>query len=225
MKKDNLNELRRSDIFSHLPQMSYLPRWGVLLLDLILCSIAYWLSVWVGSGFFNYVRLAEQATNVGLQFSIVMAVQLVSFWAFHTYSGILRYSTFIDMIKILLSTLSAGIVLLLINLTMDYTMGYHPVLNTVVLFYIPVSFVLLFVLRVGVKTIYEVVQRSSGSPRVMIYGTQSAGVAIAKMLRSSENAPYRPVGFISDTSERSGYDLDPWTTSYSSGWTHGVSNM
>ena len=207
MKKDNLNELRRSDIFSHLPQMSYLPRWGVLLLDLVLCSIAYWLSVWVGSGFFNYVRLAEQATNLGLQYCIVMGVQLLSFWAYHTYSGILRYSTFIDMIKILLSTLSAGIVLLLINLTMDYTAGYHPVLNTVVLFYMPVAFVLLFVLRVGVKTIYEVVQRSSGSPRVMIYGTQSAGVAIAKMLRSSENAPYRPVGFISDQDERSGYDL------------------
>ena len=207
MKKNNLNELRRSDIFSHLPQMSYLPRWGVLLLDLVLCSIAYWLSVWVGSGFFNYVRLAEQATNIGLQYCIVMGVQVLSFWAFHTYSGILRYSTFIDMIKILLSTLSAGIVLLLINLMMDYTAGYHPVLNTVVLFYMPVAFVLLFVLRVGVKTIYEVVQRSSGSPRVMIYGTQSAGVAIAKMLRSSESAPYRPVGFISDEDERSGYDL------------------
>ena len=205
--KNNINEIRRSDIFSHLPQMSYLPRWCVLLLDLFLCSVAFWVSVWVGSGFFNCVELNEQTTNVGYQFLIVLGVQLVAFWAFHTYSGIIRYSTFIDTVKILLSVFCAGIALLVINLSMDHMVGYHPVLNTVVLFYIPMSFVLLFILRVGVKSIYEVAQRSSGTPRVLIYGTQSAGVAIAKMLRSSENAPDRPVGFISDANERSGYDL------------------
>ena len=205
--KNNLNEIRRSDIFSHLPQMSYLPRWSVLLLDLFLCSMAYWLSVWVGSGFFNYVELSEQATNVGYQYLIVLMVQLLSFWAFHTYSGIIRYSTFIDTVKILLSVFSAGVLLLLINLLTDRMAGFHPVLNTVVLIYVPVSFLLLFILRVGVKTIYETAQRTTGNPRVLIYGTKSAGVAIAKMLRSSENAPYRPVGFISDADERTGYDL------------------
>ena len=41
----------------------------------------------------------------------------------------------------------------------------------------------------------------------MIYGTQSAGIAIAKMLRSSENAPYRPVGFICEPDEKAGYDM------------------
>jgi FlaA1/EpsC-like NDP-sugar epimerase len=207
MEKNSLKELRRSDIFSHLPQMNYLPRWGVLLIDLFLCSIAFWVSAWIGSGFFNYVELNEQATNLGTQYLIVMGVQLIFFWAFHTYSGILRYSTFIDTIKILLSSFCAGLMLLIINLIMDHTAGYHPVLNTVVLFYIPFSFLLLFVLRVGVKTIYEAVQRSAGSPRVLIYGTQAAGVAIAKMLRSSDNAPYRPVGFISNRDERSGFDL------------------
>lgn len=205
--KKTLKEIRRSDIFSHLPKMSYLPRWCVLLLDTFLCSIAFWISVWVGSGFFDYVTLSEQSINIGIQYLIVICIQFISFWAFHTYSGILRYSTFIDTIKILLSTLSASLVLLIINLITDLVAGFHPVLNTAVLFYFPVSFLLLFILRVGVKSIYEIVQRGSGTPRVMIYGTQSAGVAIAKMLRSSENAPYRPVGFISDRDERSGYDL------------------
>ena len=205
--KNNIKEVRHSDIFSHLPKMSYLPRWCVLMLDLGLCSLAFAISVWIGSGFFNYVELDEQATNVGYQYLIVMGVQLIAFWAFHTYSGILRYSTFIDTAKVLFSTISTGLVLLIINFIMDKTVGYHPVLNTVVLIYVPISFLILFILRIGVKSINEVAQRSTGTPRVMIYGTKSAGVAIAKMLRSSENAPYRPVGFISDRDERSGYDL------------------
>lgn len=207
MKDSKIKELNGSDIFSHLPQANYVPRWAVLLLDLLLCAIAFWLSVWVGSGFFNYVHLDEHPVSISAQFMMVMGIQLVFFWAFHTYSGIIRYSTFIDTIKLLLSTNCVGLMLLIINLTMDKTVGYHPVLNTVIVIYVLVSFVLLFVVRVGVKTLAESLQRNSGTPRVLIYGTQSAGLAIAKMLRSSENAPYRPVGFICEEGQQHNYEL------------------
>ena len=202
-----MNEIRHSDIFSHLPQMHYLPRWGVLLLDLFLCTIAFWVSVWIGSGFFNYMNVGETSLSIGLHYLIVMGMQLVMFWAFHTYSGILRYSTFIDTTKVLLSNVMTGLALVALNLILHSTSGSHPLLNTVIAIYVPISFVLLFTLRVGVKTLSESLEHSTGSPQVMIYGTQTAGVAIAKMLRASGNNPYRPVGFIADENERHGYDL------------------
>ena len=186
---------------------NYLPRWGVLMLDLLLCSIAFWLSVWVGSGFFHYLDLSLQPVNIGIQYLIVMGVQLLAFGAFHTYSGILRYSTFVDTIKVLLANLSTGLLLFIINITIDYSSGWHPLLNTVLAIYVPTAFVLLFSLRVGVKTLCESFERSQGSPTVMIYGTKTAGLAIAKMLRAVGNNPYRPVGFIADTEARDGYDL------------------
>ena len=207
MEKNKLNELRRSDIFSHLPQISYLPRWGVLGMDLALCTIAYWLSVWIGSGFFNYMPVSNQAVPIGVQYLIMMAVQIITFWAFHTYSGILRYSTFIDTIKVLLSNFCAGLVLVIVNLIMDFSVGWHPFMNTVIAIYVPISFMMMFILRVGVKTISETLERSQASPRVMIYGTQAAGIAIAKMLRSAGNTPYRPIGFIAGEGERNGYEL------------------
>lgn len=188
-------------------QFGYLPRWGVLLIDLLLCSTAFWLSVWVGSGFFHYLDLSQQIIPVGIQYLIVIAVQILACLVFHTYSGILRYSTFIDTLKVLLSNICVGMVLGLINIIMEYSVGWHPVLNTVLAIYVPTSFVLLYLLRVGVKTLSETMERSQGSPLVMIYGTQSAGVAIAKMLRSAGNTPYRPIGFIADSDERYGYDL------------------
>ena len=207
MKKNNLSELRYSDIFSHLPQMSYLPRWGVLLMDVCLCILAYWLSIWASSGFLDIVKLEDHQLDIGFQFLIVMGVQIVAFWAFHTYSGILRYSTFIDTIKVLLSNICTGLLLLCVNVIMDHTAGWHPFMNTVVFIYVLTSFVFLFILRVGVKTLSELLQRSQASPRVMIYGTKEAGIAIAKMLRSSGNAPYKPVGFIADANENTHYDL------------------
>ena len=186
---------------------SYLPRWGVLLLDIVLCSFAFWVSVWVGSGFLHYLDISQLPVPIGAQYVIVMAMQVIAFWAFQTYSGILRYSTFIDTTKVLLSNATVGLVLFFINCVLDATIGEHPILNTVLAIYVPVSFVLLFSLRVGVKTFGEAMEHNQGNPRVMIYGTQSAGLAIAKMLRAAGNTPYRPIGFIAGANERSGYDL------------------
>ena len=207
MKQNNINELIHSDVFSRIPQLNYLPRWGVLLMDLVLCTIAFWLSIWIGSGLFDYADLHLQIIPLCVQYLIVMAVQIVAFWAFHTYSGILRYSTFVDTIKVLLSNLCTGVILIVFNLIMQYNTGWHPILNTVLFIYVPTAFVLLFSLRVGVKTLGETLESSQISPRVMIYGTQSAGLAIAKMLRAVGNTPYRPVGFIADPGQRHGYDL------------------
>ncbi len=207
MEKNRLKEIRHSDIFSHLPQMSYLPRWGVLALDVMLCTIAFGISVWVSSGFLGIVDVEEHRIALWAQYLLVICIQIISFWAFHTYSGILRYSTFIDTIKVLLSNISTGVILVGMNLIMQASFHWHPVINTVIFIYVPTSFVLLFILRVGVKTLSETLERSQASPRVMIYGTKTAGLAIAKMLRSAGNIPYKPVGFIADKGESPNYDL------------------
>lgn len=208
MKNNKIKEAFRSDIFSHLPAVDYLPRWGVLLLDLVLCTIAFWVSIWISARYVDYETIDPRILTPGWQYVVVMAVQLVAFWAFHTYSGILRYSTFTDMIKVLLANISTGFVLVAFNLIMQKTTGCHPIFNTVVVIYVFIAFVLLFSLRVGVKSIGEYLQQfGNGSPRVMIYGTKYAGVSIAKMLRSAGNMPYRPVGFITDGKEPAGFDV------------------
>ncbi len=184
----------------------YLPRWGVLLLDLLLCTIAFVLSAWIGSNYFNYKHMGGYVLPIWQQYLIIITVQAIAFLIFHTYAGILRYSTFVDMIKVLLANFATGAAIVFFNLIMDWTTGGHPIFNTVVAIYVPIAFVLLFTLRVAVKTFGELLQQyGSGSPRVLIYGTKHAGVSIAKMLRSAGNIPYRPVAFISDSEH--GFDV------------------
>ena len=179
--------------------MGYLPRWGVLFLDLLLCTIAFWISVWIGSSYFNYDSDIPQILPIGQQYLVILIVQTLAFGLFNTYAGILRYSTFTDMLKVLLANVSTGTAIVIFNYAMDWSTGMHPIFNTIVAIYVPVAFVLLFTLRVAVKTFGEVLQQyGNGSPRVLIYGIKYAGVSIAKMLRSAGNTPYRPVGFISD---------------------------
>lgn len=195
----NNNSLTSSDMLSHIPDLKYLPRWGVLLMDLVLCLVAFMLSLAIGSSLFTY-GMENIFLSIWQQAAVLLFVQCFFFYLFHTYSGIIRFSTFVDIIKILLALVSTSGFLLVSNIIIYRSIGLHCFLNTSLLIYLMMSFILLFVFRVGVKTIYDtLIQHSGTHRRVMIYGTKAAGLAIAKMLRSSgSNSDYMPVGFITD---------------------------
>lgn len=191
----------RSDIFSHFVSLKYLPRWVVLLFDLFACIVAYFFSSFIashlslGSVAFNFPFLGEMA--------IVLAVQSFFFWLFHTYSGILRYSGYIDASKLLFAVFSASIVLLLINLILDLAYGFQIFYYFAILFYSFLAFFLLFMIRLIVKTGFDFLSSNiANAIPVMIYGTKSAGISIAKMLRTNEKMKYKLVGFV-DTDKES----------------------
>lgn len=202
-----IKEIRQSDIFSHIFDLNYLPRWCVLLMDCTLCAIAYFLSYWIGSGVFRYDSTYE-LLPLGYQFLILICVQIFFFYIFHTYSGILRYSTFVDTIKCLLSVFCTGLVIIVASLCVDHFAHTKLFYNTISALYMPVAFVLLFCLRVGVKTFYEAISQTlSDSPKALIYGTTSSGLAIAKMLHSMNRPNYRIVGFVETPDNKTSYRL------------------
>jgi FlaA1/EpsC-like NDP-sugar epimerase len=112
--------------------------------------------------------------------------------------------------KVALAVGATGIVLIVTNLVVKYAVPGQepPFLTTVLLIYIFVGITLLFSWRVTIKTIFEYIShRSSGVQKVLIYGTKSAGLSIAKMLQSNMESTYRPVGFISDSKDNMHHNL------------------
>ena len=202
-----LKELRQSDILSHWVDMDFLPRWSVLLMDLLIVFVAFVVSYIIGS------NLLEYDTNylilpIWAQAIILMVVQTIFFWVFHTYSGILRYSTFVDVIKVSVSVLTTGILLIIANIIVKQATLQIPFLNTVLLIYIFVAITLLFAWRVIIKTVFEYISHNKQNvQKVLIYGTQSAGLSIAKMLQANIDSPYRPCGFITDYKENYQHNL------------------
>jgi len=197
-----------SDIFMHISNWRYMPRWGVMLVDLLLCMIAFIIAMLLGSSMFDY-NMWNVALSLWQQSLLLLGIQAVSFGIFHTYSGIIRFSTFVDILKILFSLLLTTCVLFIFNLAVTKTTGTQFFLNTALLIYLGTAFVLLFGFRVGVKTIYDdLLLLGNHHHRVMIYGTKAAGLAIAKMLRSSgSNSEYLPIGFITDGSDVNHYSI------------------
>ncbi len=185
-----------TNFLSRLYALGYMPRLGILFVDLFLCVFAFLLAYMLGSNLFTY-GVYTTIAPLWKQGLVMLAIQCVFFLAFRTYTGILRYSTFIDTMKILLAIGCTTITMFLFNLLITVNERYF--LNTHVLLYFFIAFVMLFCLRVVIKLVFEQLQAShKDNKRVLIYGTKEAGVSIAKMLRSSHYAPYQVVGFLDD---------------------------
>lgn len=205
--KRKISELKRSDVFSHVTNLTYLPRWGVLLIDLLLALIAYMISFLISYNIAG-VRVEREILPLWQQALIVLGLQALTFWMFRTYAGILRFSTFVDATKVVFAVVVAGLTPAVINSIARYITGDSMLLNAVLYMYIFVAIVLLVCWRVAIKLSFEYMSHHGpGTRPVMIYGTKSAGLAIAKMLNSTMDSQYRPIGFIADADDNVKHEL------------------
>lgn len=190
--------LRSTDIFSHLTNLKYIPRWLVLVLDVIVCIACYYIAHHISIQLFNNV-VDERIISFHQRIGFVITSQIIFFWLFHTYSGVLRYSGYVDAVKLLLAVfLNIGLISL-INYIYNFSTNQSLFYYTPLIVYGILSFLLLFIIRLGVKTIYDYFTQNSGQIiPIMIYGTKSAAIGIAKMLRSGPENKYKLVGFLDD---------------------------
>jgi len=196
--KDRFTFLWSSDVFSHLTNLKYIPRWVVLVFDIFLCLISYYIAIYISSKIYNNlldVRVLPPFERLG----IVLTLQIFFFWIFHTYSGVLRYSSYVDASKLLLAVFFNVGIISLTNFFVYFFTSNVMFYYSGLLIYAILSFLLLFVLRLAVKSMYDYFTQNSGQIiPVMIFGTQSAAIGIAKMIRSAEDNKYKLVGFIDD---------------------------
>lgn len=192
------DKIKDSDIFSHLSSMGYLPRWLVLMLDVVLCLVAYLIAYRLAYHYYYFQFIGIEPYKLS-NILITLGCQMLWFWIFHTYSGIVRYSTFVDITKLLSSIICNMLTLFAIHYLSKWLTDDGIFLRLGIVFYGIFAFLFLMFLRVLVKTLYDVFVVNSGRTMpVVVYGTKSAGISIAKMIRSQTDSHYRVVGFIDD---------------------------
>lgn len=193
----------RKDVYSHFVAMKYLPRWAVLLVDLFVALFSFSIAALIGTQLEINIQEGLYVEQHFFWPSLIfMLGQVAFFWLFHTYSGILRYSGFIDAAKLFLAVFANVALFTVINLVATYAFNTKIYQYVTLLSYGVLASFCLFIIRVGVKNTFDYISTNTGKVTpVVIYGTKSAGIAIAKMLRASENAPYKLVGFVDTDKE------------------------
>jgi len=196
--KDKFQFLSNTDMFSHLTNLKYIPRWVVLFVDLFFCFLSYYVSYYLSLKLFNNV-IDVRILSFYQRMGIIIGFQVAFFWLFHTYSGVLRYSGYVDATKLLFAVFFNVGLLSFVNLIVYISSSNCLFYYSGLLIYGILSFLFLFILRLGVKTIYDYFTQNSGQiTPIMIFGTKSAAIGIAKMLHTGPETKYKLVGFIDD---------------------------
>ena len=187
------------NIIKKITSIGYLPRWIILITDVILCIFAYTIAYQLSHHFY-YFQYPDIKLYKLDNFLITLLSQIFWFWVFKTYAGIIRYSTFVDITKLLYSIFATLITLFGIHYLSISIVGEGIFLRLGIILYCVFAFLLLLFLRIVVKTVYDIFIVSSGRTiSVVVYGTKSAGISIAKMIRSETTSRYRVVGFVDDS--------------------------
>ena len=174
-----------------------LPHWGVLVLD---CFIVFFSCI-VGK-YFEYDGdiVVDSFASIVLGAIVCVVLYAISFRVFRTYKGIIRYSSFVDLQRIALSTLLGALLSLVVwyatrDVTYISVVGLHGIFATYF-----IATLLMWMVRVVVKRMYDNFHMDDAVP-VAIYGTKAGGISLAKSITAVKDKAYSLKAFISDGEE------------------------
>lgn len=174
-----------------------MPYWGILLIDCVNITFAGLLAVYLvmgGDAFVNHFW------NYLLSFICCMPLMAVAMRAFHTYSGIIRYSSFVDLIRCG-SALIVGFALN--NLWMPFV--DHELLMDITIrtqfTACGLAALIMCAMRIFVKYVYDFSFVEEEATPVFIYGVKEGGISLAKSIRNEHPSRYVVKGFVTDDEE------------------------
>ena len=153
--------------------------------------MTYWI-------FNDMQTLYENTLQVLNTVSIFALLSIPGFRLFHTYSGFMRYSSFVDLMRVVYGNLVSLVLVLIADYGMDMLPGdwfVHFNTTSIFLCYI-IATLLMWALRVFVKTLYDVAFSNTRAVRVLIYGAMDGGVGLAKNIQSQRPRKFLLKGFI-----------------------------
>lgn len=179
-----------------------LPYWCIIVLDSILCFLCGLLTIWI---FSSGTWILGNSPSVIQTLALLLLVDLICFRLFHTYDGIIRYSSFADLKRVALAMSAACFIVIIIHYPILYFERGHrphffiyPLGCRHILSIYLITTIALSALRVLVKLVYESAFLSDTAQRTFIYGTRSGGVALSKNIKTEKPKRFELAGFIDD---------------------------
>ena len=172
------------------------PYWCVLLLD---SAILFLSGVFVYWCFNRGTALQLNFWPLTYLMLLCVGVHFIFFAIFRTYSGIIRYSSFNDLIRVAQAMGCSALAVIAVHF---FTNSCPPrvfahVQVRQILIAEAIATGLMWLLRVSIKWVYDTYFRTEGAKNVFIYGIRAGGIGLAKAIRSEKPMHYRLRGFIS----------------------------
>ena len=191
---------REKDLFWRVSNWYFskkvLPYWVIILVDTAMVFLSCMFAFWV-------INKSQITFDHHVELLLASAFYAVLSWAgfriFKTYSGILRYSSFVDLLKVVYAN-SVNLALSLLCCLL-FKWQEVPYLSLLTPGNILLSFLLatlaMWAFRIVVKLMFDIANASSNAMRALVYGALSGGVGLAKNIRTQRPVRFDIRGFIS----------------------------
>ncbi len=177
-----------------------LPYWCVFLVD---CAAVFCSNLLVYQQFNSGTETLSLLSQLSILFGIFTFLHAIGFRLFHTYDGILRYSSFVDLQRVLYAIIFGAILSYAISrciLPLDYFKLIHLRYSNILIASL-ISVVILWAIRVITKTVFDVSLSSYNIKNVFIYGIKDGGIGLAKQIKNDKPMKFKLMGFISDEND------------------------
>ena len=178
------------------------PFWTIVLFDLAVCFFGGLFVLWV-----RYPKLLLLDDWNPLMHSLLVfsALNLIGFKSFHTYSGILRYSQFIDLLRIIYAGSLSFLLAIGFNFCVEHfgwTELFLPLKDSTIFFMYTGTTALLCASRVVVKLLFESVLVGKTARNALIYGTKAGAISLTNDARNTKPVKFLIKGYIGDEKDR-----------------------
>lgn len=184
-----------------LSDLQFLPRWIVLVMDIGILFFSLILSYFI---ILNLNVSPPAHWSLFFKFLFIIGIHVLFMLIFKTYVGVIRHSTFVDLIKLLVATFCTICLLILFNYSYYYGIGYKIFLTPLFIIYGVISFCLLFFFRLSVKEAFHLWQGLRNKrryTRILVLGTSESSVAMASAVINNPNNLYDVQGFLTDRAD------------------------
>lgn len=196
MLESTRKKILKGDNYLKISSLRYLPRWTVFLIDIVLIYISLELT----DVLLDRFGVPNIATIQELwKYGLVLGINIFFMYLFNTFSGIIRHSTYVDIQKIFLSSISTFGTLAIIKYFSFWGLEKKYFYIPSLLLYTTFSFISLIFFRIFVKQFFNFlknIKKSFLKQRILVLGISDQSVATAKAIISNPNIPYEVVGFL-----------------------------
>ena len=176
-----------------------LPYWCLFLIDSVIVLFSGLFTYWI---FNRTMEMFTHRFDVLYTSLFYVVVSWIGARLFRTFSGVVRYSSFVDLLRVAYANLLSAIIAIITSMALEHWDVKALITDnqTEIAATFGLAMLLMWGIRIVVKNLNDVTKAEHNAMRVLIYGALTGGIGLAKNIRSQNPAQFKLCGFISHDS-------------------------
>ncbi|MCT1524863.1 polysaccharide biosynthesis protein [Sphingobacterium hotanense] len=193
-------------LFRPLNHIRIVPRWIIFMFDIAVSAIAF---LFAFTLYHNFKLEAFSRVDFATSFLFCISLTAVSFFVFRLYSGIVRYTSAVDSIRILSTIVFTSIIMFLVKLVFIAFDVHLSVPTNLIIIYSLFAFTGLTTYRTCIKIFFQYTKSArNGRKSAAVYGAGDLGIAVKRTFEHDFRSDKTIVAYIDDNEEKIGKSID-----------------